>query len=393
MGQWKRTLVYMAVGQDSSNKRVIASMSYLSYLTSVVREDIKSIAEELEPALRPLADTTLLVTGGSGFLCSYFLETVAYLNDEAWERPCRLICVDNLKSGSVQRIAHLISRNDFRFIEHDVSHPLNVDGHVDWIIHGASIASPRLYRCYPLETVAVNVDGTRNMLEMAAQHQVHSMLYISTSEIYGDPDPAFIPTAEDYWGNVSCTGPRACYDESKRLAETLCMTHYRLYNIPVKIVRPFNVYGPGQRLDDRRIIPDLMSAAIYSKPIVLYSNGRSTRAFCYISDAVRAMWYVLLSDANGEVFNVGNDQEEISIRELAERFRSIARSPWLEIEHRVSEDIHYLTDNPQRRCPNLTKLRTRFLWEPKVSLTEGLQRTLRSYLEGSSRKGDGTPIS
>jgi len=352
----------------------------------IILEDVEKIAGELEPVLRALSGTTLLVTGGSGFLCSYFLDTIAYLNDHAWARPCHMICVDNLKSGHAQRITHLLTREDFRFIEADISRPVNEISQVDWIIHGASIASPTFYRLHPLETINVNVDGTRQMLELARQHEVRSMLYLSSSEIYGDPEPGWIPTPETYRGSVSCTGPRACYDESKRLAETLCTTYHRLYGTPVKIARPFNVYGPGQRLDDGRIIPDLMHSAVHRQPIVLYSDGRATRAFCYISDAIRAMWYVLCSDADGEVFNVGNDQQEVSIRELAELVRQIAGPPWLEIEHRVSRDVHYLTDNPQRRCPDLTKLRSRFPWEPKVSLTEGLWRTLRSYLEESSRE-------
>jgi dTDP-glucose 4,6-dehydratase/UDP-glucuronate decarboxylase len=356
---------------------VIPSSSF----STIIQQDIKIIAEELEPILRPLNGTTLLVTGGCGFLCSYFLDTVAYLNDQAWEHSCRMLCVDNLKSGISQRIAHLLPRGDFRFVHHDISKPLGIEEPVSWIIHGASIASPTFYRRYPIETIDVNVSGTRNALELALQHKVRSMMYLSSSEVYGDPDPVSIPTPEEYRGNVSCTGPRACYDESKRLAETLCTVYHRLYGLPVKIVRPFNIYGPGQRLDDRRIIPDLMTAALHRGSIELYSDGRATRAFCYVSDGVRAMWYVLLSNADGEVFNVGNDSEKISIRELTERMRHVAGLPSMHIEHRVSEDVYYLTDNPERRCPNLKKLRTRFPWEPKVSLSEGLGRTLQSYQE------------
>jgi dTDP-glucose 4,6-dehydratase/UDP-glucuronate decarboxylase len=356
----------------------------MARITSVIREDVSLIAQELGSVLSSLAGTTVLVTGGSGFL-----DVLAHLNDGVWKCPCRVICVDTLKTGSLERIAHLLNRSDFRFVKHDVSHPLKLDGPVDWIIHAASIASPTFYRRYPLETIAVNVNGTQNMLELALRDQVRSVLYISTSEIYGDPDRGFIPTPEDYRGNVSCTGPRACYDESKRLAETLCMVYHRLYGVPVKIVRPFNVYGPGQRLDDGRVVPDFMSAAVRREPIVLFSDGAATRAFCYISDAVRAMFYVLVSDANGEIFNVGNDEEEVSIRELAERTRQIAGRPWLKIVHDVSRDTDYLTDNPRRRCPDLTKLRKRFQWEPRVPLAEGLKRTLRSYLLEGLTEGDG----
>lgn len=346
----------------------------------IIAEDVEFMIADLGDLLQRLSDTTLLITGASGFLCSYFVETVAALNEEGLSAPCRLLAVDNFRTGISQRLAHLFNRDEVNFIQHDVTVPLALAQKVDWIIHGASIASPTFYRRYPLETIDVNVTGTRHMLELARQQRVRGMLYLSTSEIYGDPDPAFIPTPEDYRGNVSCTGPRACYDESKRLAETLCMTYYQLYEVPIKVVRPFNVYGPGQRLDDRRIIPDLMNALVRREPIELFSDGRATRTFCYISDAIRAMWHVLLSDVKGEAFNVGNDEEEISILELAKRASRIGGPPALEVNHQISSDQHYLTDNPQRRCPDLTKLRAHFPWQPRVSLDAGLERTWRSYL-------------
>jgi dTDP-glucose 4,6-dehydratase/UDP-glucuronate decarboxylase len=347
----------------------------------VIRADIQAISEELGQVLAPLAGATLLVTGGSGFLCSYLLETIAWLNETVWDHPCRVISLDNLRTGVASRVAHLAGRPEFRFVNHDVSEPLHLGEPVQWIVHGAGIASPAFYRQYPLETVDVNVAGTRRMLELARRDGVRGILYISTSEIYGDPDPRFIPTPEDYRGNVSCTGPRACYDESKRMAEALCGIYRNLYRTPVKVIRPFNVYGPGQRLDDRRIVPDLISAALDRRPLVLYSDGRATRSFCYVSDAIRAMFLILLSDAVGEAFNVGNDEREISIGDFARELARIAGPPALEVMHETSGDPQYLTDNPQRRCPDLTRLRTRFHWQPKVGLAEGLRRTLLSYRE------------
>jgi len=348
-------------------------------VNEIIQADVAAVCEELAGTLQPLSGTTLLVTGGSGFLCSYLLDTVAYLNDHVLSAPCRVISVDNLRSGIADRVAHLARRKDFHFINRDVSQPLHLEERVDWIIHGAGIASPTFYRRFPIETIDVNVSGTRHMLDLARQSNARSLLYMSTSEIYGDPDAAHIPTGEDYRGNVSCTGPRACYDESKRLAETLCATYFNLYRTPVKVIRPFNVFGPGQRLDDKRIIPDLLSAALDRRPIELFSDGRATRAFCYVSDIVRAIWYILLSDADGEAFNVGNDEREITIGDLADVLREVAGPPHLQIVRKVSDDKHYLTDNPQRRCPDLTKLRSRFPWTPKVPLAEGLKRTLLSY--------------
>jgi len=348
-------------------------------MNEVIQEDVRALTEELRDTVAALAGTTLLVTGGSGFLASYLLDSVAWFNDYLLARPCRLISMDNLRSGKAERTAHLSARPEFRFVETDISQPFDLGEHVDWIVHGAGIASPTFYRRYPLETIDVNVSGTRQVLELARRDGVRSVVSLSTSEIYGDPDPRFIPTAEDYRGHVSCTGPRACYDESKRLGETLCAVYRGLYGLPVKVVRPFNVYGPGQRLDDRRIIPDLMAAAVSQRPLVLYGDGRATRSFCYIRDAIHALWLILISDADGEVFNIGNDEGEITIRELALLVQKIAGPPPPELQFAASTDPHYLTDNPQRRCPDLTKLRRWFPWQPRVGLAEGLRRTLRSY--------------
>ncbi len=351
----------------------------MSKHTSIISQDVDHIIEDVGASFDVLSGATVLVTGTSGFLCSYFVDTIAALNRGRLAQPCRLIAVD--KFPPPKRSSDLANQDEIHFLQHDASLPLDLNEKVDWIIHGASIASPTFYRRHPLETIDVNVTGTRHMLELARSHIARGMLFLSTSEIYGDPDPAFIPTPEDYRGNVSCTGPRACYDESKRMGETLCTTYHRLHGTPVKIMRPFNVYGPGQRLDDARIIPDLMKAALYREPLTLYSDGRASRAFCYVSDAISAMWQVLLSDVEGEVFNVGNDEAEISIRQLTEVVRDVAGSPLLEINFQVSEDPDYVTDNPQRRCPDLSRLRSNFSWQPKVSLAEGLQRTLLSYKE------------
>ena len=352
----------------------------------IAREDVSRIVEALGDGLRPMSGSTLLVTGSNGFLCGYFLDAIAHANDVLLEKPCRVIAMDNFQTGLPERLEHLRDREEIEFVQQDVSLPVQVSRPIDWIIHGASIASPTAYRRMPLETIDVNVNGTRQLLELA-RRGARSMLYLSTSEIYGDPDPASIPTSEEYRGSVSCTGPRACYDESKRLAETLCTTYHRLYGVPVKIVRPFNVYGPGQRLDDGRIIPDLMAAALKGQPLVLYSSGHDTRAFCYVTDAIIAMWRVLLSDADGEVFNVGNGDEETTILDLAERMRQAAGPPMLDIELAASEEPDYLTDSPKRRCPDVSKLRARFEWEPQVPVADGLRRTLQSYRETAAVKG------
>lgn len=350
----------------------------MAKFSSVIQDDARQVVAQMGAALEPLSGRTVLVTGAAGFLFSYLVDVLVAAG-EALPEPCRIIALDNFQSSLPERVAHLEGHPHVRFIAHDVRQPFVPDGPVDYILHGASIASPIVYRKFPLETIDANVTGTRLMLDLARASSARSIIVMSTSEIYGDPDPAHIPTPETYNGNVSCTGPRACYDESKRLAETLCQAYFHLYRTPVKVIRPFNVYGPGQRIDDARIIPDLMQAALFRRPLVLFSDGRATRSFCYVRDAIAGMLYVLLSNADGEPFNVGNDEEEIAIRDLAARMAAVAGPPALPIEFRVSEDAQYVVDNPQRRRPVLAKLRALAPWTPTVPLDEGLARTLQSY--------------
>jgi dTDP-glucose 4,6-dehydratase/UDP-glucuronate decarboxylase len=344
---------------------------------SVVEEDVAQICDQLGDALQRMGGKTLLVAGAGGFLPSYFLDVMSYANDHVLSDPCRLVAVDNHSTGLAERTAHLRERTDLRFIEHDITQPIAIDIHIDYIIHGASIASPPVYRRFPLETLDVNSNGTKHLLEMAKSTGAESVLYLSSSEIYGDPTEGNIPTPESYRGNVSCTGPRACYDESKRLAETLCGIYHREYDVPVKVVRPFNVYGPGLRLDDQRIIPDFVRNALAGDPIVIFSDGKATRSFCYISDAVAAMLLVLLNGENGEAYNVGNPEEH-SVEQVAALVTTVAGgSGGIRFEH--SPDPDYTVDNPVRRVPDLTKITDALDWEPSIPLDEGLRRTMRWY--------------
>jgi dTDP-glucose 4,6-dehydratase/UDP-glucuronate decarboxylase len=355
----------------------VASRAFvvMKFPNPIILEDAEWIYARYGDRLSPLAGSRILLTGASGFLCAYLTDLLA-----TWGKlKLKVVAVDNFIATSRERLAHLAKSPAVELLTHDVTEPIELDGTIDYVIHGASIASPVYYRRFPLETIKVNVEGTRKMLELARAVQAKSVLFLSSSEIYGDPDPSFIPTSEDYNGNVSCTGPRACYDESKRLGETLCATYFRLYATPVKTIRPFNVYGPGQRLDDQRIIPDLVSAVLKGGPIKLFSDGRPTRSFCYARDFAAALLLVLLSSENGEAFNIGND-EEISIRTAAETVaESLGTAAPLKVEYTVSDDCDYLTDNPNRRCPNLAKIRSRLGWSPEVKFREGIARTIRSY--------------
>lgn len=347
-------------------------------MPTVVEQDVKNVCARVGESLRAFDGRTVLIAGAGGFLPSYFLDVLAYANDHLFATPCRVIGLDNFITGVPERIAHLKDRKGFELLSYDITRPFHTPADVDFVLHGASIASPVIYRKHPLETLDVNTTGTRNLLELARAKRPRGFLYLSSSEIYGDPSPDSIPTREDYRGLVSCTGPRACYDESKRLAETLCTLYHRQYGLPVKVVRPFNVYGPRLSLNDGRVVPDFLRNGLEGKPITLLSDGRATRSFCYIEDAVTAMLLLLASaEYQGEVFNVGND-EEVSMAAVAntvnELFGGIPG-----VRFGKSEDRDYLTDNPNRRCPDLTKLKAAVPWQPRVMLREGLQRTIESY--------------
>lgn len=345
-------------------------------ITDVIRDDARGVVDNLGRLLEPLAGSTVLVTGAAGFLGGFFLDVLDAFNDRHAGRPARVVAMDNFMVGPPARLSHLLGRQWLSLRSGDVARPLVPEVDAQWIIHCASIGSPSIYRANPLETIAANVQGTWNMLDLARKG-AHGMLSFSSSEVYGDP--LVVPTPETYNGNVSFTGPRACYDESKRLGETLCATYFRLHRVPVKVIRPFNVYGPGQRLDDGRIIPDLARAALAGGPLVLYSDGAATRSFCYVSDFAEAcLMLLVMPEADGEAFNVGN-AEEVSIADAARIMAAAAASPPLSVLFETSPEAAYLVDNPQRRCPDLTKLNRMTGFTARVMLKEGFSRTLRSY--------------
>lgn len=345
----------------------------------VVQNDIRKIAKALKKDAKVLGDKTMLITGGSGFLGKYFLYTIWYLNKNFFPKPCRVISLDNYITGTKDKDNPLLGDENFTFIKHDVRQRFDIKDRVDYVIHAAGIAAPVYYMKYPLETLEVATQGTKNMLEFARKKGVSSFLFFSSSEIYGDPDPNFVPTPETYPGNVSCIGPRSCYDESKRLGETLCMIYYKIHGIPVKIVRPFNVYGPGMMVDDSRVIPRFLTSALKKESLPVHLGGNRTRTFCYITDAMTAFFKVFLSRRSGEVYNVGNDDNELSMMTLAQTVSELFKGR-VEIKS-IEYPLSYPQGDPRRRAPDLTKIRTVLGYKPKVDLKTGLKRTLRWYKE------------
>lgn len=342
----------------------------------IVEEDIANLAKSLSEYHSFFEGKTVLITGCGGFLGKYMVLLLKYLNENILKRKIHAILLDNFVTGYEQIIAdeYLV------FQRHNVIQPYQTNEPIDYIIHAAGIASPVYYTKYPIETMDVGTIGTRNMLELARAKNVKSFVFTSSSEVYGDPDPKHVPTREDYFGNVSILGPRACYDESKRFGETMCSTFWKVYGVPVKMIRPFNVYGPGIRPDDYRVLPNFIEHALRKQPLPVHGDGRNTRAFCYISDEIEAIFKLLFSDANGEAFNVGNPEREISVTELANLVASMMPHK-VEVLHIESPHAVYASSDPKRRCPDISKLQKTIDFSPRYPLKLGLRRTIDWFSE------------
>jgi nucleoside-diphosphate-sugar epimerase len=353
--------------------------------------DLRAIGERAGEELDRLEGKRLLITGGAGFLGYYFVQAALHWNGGAPGRaPIRVTVYDNYVRGVPDWLGDFEGRDDLTIVKHDVREalPEDIDDY-EYVVHAAGIASPTYYRLHPIETMDANIHGLRSLLEYARRqadraHPVEGFLFFSSSEIYGDPPAEAIPTPETYRGNVSCTGPRACYDESKRYGETLCVNFAREYGLPVSIARPFNNFGPGLKITDRRVIPDLMRDILDGRDIELLSDGSATRTFCYATDAITGYYKVLVRGGAGEPYNIGTEAPEISMQELAELIAAIARDVvgyQGKVVHGVSAEADYLTDNPNRRCPDIGKAREQLDYAPAVDLRDGLVRSLVWYAE------------
>jgi dTDP-glucose 4,6-dehydratase len=301
-----------------------------------------------------------LVTGAAGFIGSHLSE---YLLDRGFS----VIGMDNLATGDVANIEHLSGR-DFVFVEHDVTSYVTIDGPLDYVFHFASPASPIDYLKLPIQTLKVGSLGTHNGLGLAKAKGAR-FLIASTSEVYGDP--LVHPQREDYWGNVNPVGPRGVYDEAKRFAEAITMAYHRVHGIETRIVRIFNTYGPRMRVQDGRAIPAFLGQALRGEDVTVFGDGSQTRSLCYVSDLVDGIYRLMMSDTSDPV-NIGNPHE-LTIRALAERIVALAGSKSRIVERPLP------VDDPKVRQPDITRARTLLGWEPKVSLDEGLPRTLAYF--------------
>ncbi len=305
--------------------------------------------------------TTSVVTGGAGFLGSH-------LCDRLIAEGHRVICIDNLITGSTDNIAHLAGHAQFKFIQYDVTNYLFVEGDVDYIFHFASPASPIDYLKLPIQTLKVGSLGTHKALGLAKAKGA-AFLLASTSEVYGDP--LVHPQPESYWGNVNPVGPRGVYDEAKRFAEAMTMAYHRYHKLDTRIARIFNTYGERMRIDDGRAIPAFMSQALRKEEVTVFGDGKQTRSICYVSDLIDGIYRLMMSDY-GLPVNLGNP-EEISMEALAREIIEFAGSGSRVVFKPLPED------DPKVRQPDIANARKILKWEPKVSRQDGLQRTSRYF--------------
>ena len=336
----------------------------------LLETDIQQIVENLSDVSPNFSGKRILLTGGRGFLGRYFMEIFNQINNQHLEEKMKVIVLDNLITAGKEG-SEIPNYENIEFINHDVIKKFKYDKKIDFIIHAAGIASPYYYRAFPLETLKVAIDGTENMLELAESNSA-KLTFFSSSEIYGDPDSKNIPTKESYKGNVSCTGPRACYDESKRVGETLCNIFHNLRGVHTNTIRPFNVYGPGMQETDYRVLPNFTSRIKAGIPLQIYGTGNQTRTFCYVTDAMEGFLRVILSGVPGESYNIGNPNPEISVIDLIKKMEKILNK---KINYNVVDyPDSYPADEPNRRCPDILKAKIQLKYEPKVDIDEGLRR-------------------
>jgi dTDP-glucose 4,6-dehydratase len=313
-----------------------------------------------------------LVTGGAGFVGSHLCERLL-------SEGCRVVCMDNLRSGTLENVAHLRDEALFEYVDHDVSAYINVPGELDELYHFASPASPIDFTRIPIPILKVGALGTHNALGLALAKGARFML-ASTSEVYGDP--LVHPQHEGYWGNVNPIGIRGIYDEAKRFAESITMAYHRHHRVDTRIVRIFNTYGPRMRPDDGRMVPNFVRQALCGEPLTVYGDGTQTRSVQYVDDLIEGVFRLMKSTETRPV-NMGNPQEH-TVREIAEMVIDLSA----EISGSPSEIVYkpLPEDDPKRRCPDITRARDVLGWEPRVSAREGLEKTLSWFAQRPSER-------
>jgi UDP-glucuronate decarboxylase len=348
--------------------------------SKIVAADMDTILAADLPGQR-FAGKTVLISGANGMLPAYLVETFLAHNAQRQARV-QVIALVRSAPRARRRFAHHADREELHFIEQPLSQALQIQGPVDFIFHGASPASPKLFGADPVGTIEPNTVGTHHLLQLARGKRSESFVYMSSGEVYGRVEDACVPTAETQYGYLDLEEPRTCYAEAKRLGEALCVAYAQQYGVPTHSVRPFHTYGPGLRLDDGRVFADFLADILANRPLQMHSDGQARRAYCYLSDATTGFLTVALLGKAGEAYNVGNEQAEVSVRQLAELLQGLSPHRGQQLTYRArAESSTYLPSPIPRNCPDTAKLR-KLGWAPQVGLKQGMQRLL-DHLSGT----------
>jgi len=344
----------------------------------IIEEDLALIAGADLP-WHLLQKKTVLISGANGFLPAYMVEALLRRNEVENGLQVKVIALVRNQEKAFTRFASYHGRHDLDFIVQDVCEPVVTDRKVDYVIHAASPASPKQFGLDPVGTMAANLQGTQNLLRFAKELEAERFLLFSSGEVYGEVSAANIPTKEDAFGYLNPTALRSCYAESKRAAESLCVAWFHQHKVPVVIVRPFHTYGPGMDLEDGRVFSDFVADIVHGRDIVMKSDGSARRAFCYLADATMGFFTVLLKGENGEAYNVGNDQAEVTIMDLAHCLARLFPRKTQVIPNAPNQCSTYLPSTVSRNLPDISKI-CALGWLPTTSIETGFRRTIESFL-------------
>ena len=339
-------------------------------------EELNVTSKLLDNEYKKLDNKNILIIGGFGFIGKYLLNTLIFIRDNL-NIKINITVLDNFITSNKEQIEYF-SKFNIKCIEHDILLKFKSNVVFDYVAFLAGIASPYYYNKFPMETLELSVIGLKNSFEIN-HHENTKYIFFSSSEIYGDPDDKNIPTKEIYRGNVSTVGPRSCYDESKRLGETICYIKSTKENFKTAIIRPFNVYGPGMLEDDYRIIPNILKCIKNNQSLDIYDTGIQTRTYCYIADAINGFIRVFLNEKNFSIYNIGSDSEEINVLQLVKKFEEATK---IKIKYNlIPYPNFYPSDQPQRRKPDISAAKKDLNYYPKYTLEKGILALFNWYKE------------